>query len=60
MIFKSCLDTFMEKQFLFLFVKLFVLSTAFAVFPTRVSLYLNDLFGTYSFVNYHKLPDVSE
>ena len=52
------------------FTELFVLLTAFAVFPTRAALYLNNLelsilksallAGTSSLLNCHKLPDVSE
>ena len=53
-----------------LLTELFVLETAFAVFPTRAVLYLNDwelsivksalLAGTSSLLNCHKIPDVSE
>ena len=52
------------------FTELFTLLTAFAAFPKRAALYLNDrelsivkstlLSGTSSLLNYHKLPDVSE
>ena len=52
------------------FTELFVLLTAFAISPTRATLYLNYwelslaksalLFRTSSLLNYHKPPDVSE
>ena len=52
------------------FTGLLVLPTAFAVFPKRAALYLNDgellivksalSAGTSSLLNSHKLPDVSE
>ena len=39
---KSCLDILVEQLFLCFFTELFVLLTAFAVFPTRGALYLNE------------------
>ena len=64
MISRNYSNTLMEQLFLF-FTELFVLLTAFAVFPTRASLYLNDwellivksalLSGTSSLLNCHEL-----
>ena len=60
-----------NRTTIFLFFReLFVLWTEFAVFPTRIDLYLNDwelsevksslLVGTSSLLNYHQPPDASD
>ena len=70
MISKNCLDTLMEQLFYVSFTKLSPLLW-FAVFPTRSALYLNYLellilksallsAASSTFLNCHKLPDVSE
>ena len=71
---QKLLNYFSELTIFVFFIKLFLLLTAFAVFPTRAALYLNNLelkmpllrlkltllAGSPSNLNYRKIPDVSE
>ena len=67
---QKLLKYFSGTRIFVFFTELFVLLTAFTVYPARSALYLNDLelsilklallAGTSSLFNCHKFPDVSE